>query len=87
VTFLRCVGKGNELLQPLLLNNDSESLNPGQKYILENFEVKGNYEKLPNEISSDSQGRKSGKKKRSLGNGPKNVNVILTFYLLNFSSF
>jgi hypothetical protein len=65
VTFLRCVGKGNELLQPLLLNNDSESLNPGQKYILENFEVKGNYEKLPNEISLIVKEGRVGKRKEA----------------------
>jgi hypothetical protein len=54
---------------------------------LENFEVKGNYAKLPNEISLIVKEGKSGKKKRSLDNGPKNVNVILNFYLFNFSSF
>lgn len=65
MTFLRCVGKGNEHLQPLLLNKDSESLNPGQRYILENFEVKGNYEKLPNEISLIVKKGTVGKRKEA----------------------
>ncbi len=50
MTFLKGIGKGNEILQPFFDSNRVGRVTKLEQLINESFEIRGNNQKTPNEI-------------------------------------
>lgn len=54
ITFLKGMGKSNELLQPILAGNP-DKITQNHQILIRNFDIKGNCPKTPNEISLENK--------------------------------